>query len=217
MANSLQKLDSNLEGASVDTDLGGGITFDFEPSNKEFLIRYDGPVVAGERELFTVNVAVRRGDQIRIAGSNGAGKTSLLRHLVDAAAIPTDRILHLAQETKAVEAANWLDEVSALPPVDRGRVMTLVARLGADPGALLHSHQPSRGEARKIALSLGLGTPKWLLVLNEPTNHLDLPSIERLESALDAYKGALLLITHDDGLVARTTDTTWTVAQTGLM
>jgi len=217
MTNSLEKLDGDLEGASLDKDLGGSITFDFEPSNKEFLTRYDGPVVAGDRELFSVDVAVRRTDRIRIAGRNGAGKTSLLRHLVDSAAIPSDKILYLTQETTAAEATAWLGEVNALPPRDRGRVMTLVARLGADPAALLQSRQPSPGEARKIALALGLGTANWLLVLDEPTNHLDLPSIERLESALMAYEGALLLITHDDALANRTTETTWTVSEDGLV
>ena len=56
-----------------------------------------------------------------------------------------------------------------------------------------------------------LGTPKWLLALDEPTNHLDLPSIERLQTELESYRGAVLVITHDDALAESITDTIWSV------
>lgn len=216
ITNSMRDLDTDIDASAVEKELGGAIAFDFAPANKEFLIRYAGSVSAGSRQVFEVDVAIRRADRIRIAGPNGIGKTSLLNHLVEAAAIPPDRVLMLPQETTAAQGRAWLDTVAALHSGERGRVMSIVATLGSDPGALLASRQPSPGEARKIALALGLGTPKWLLMLDEPTNHLDLPSIERLEAALTRYEGALLLITHDDALAGKVTDTIWTVGEGGI-
>ena len=217
MTNSLARLSGEIGDVVLDREIGGSITFDHEPANKEFVIRYEGPVTAGDHHLFDVDVAVRRSDRIRIAGPNGSGKTSLLTQLVRAAAIPANRILHLRQETTAAEAAQWLGEARRLPSTERGTVMSIVALLGSDPGPLLASDQPSPGEARKIGLALGLAGSKWLLVLDEPTNHMDLPSIERLETALDAYPGALLLITHDDGLARRVTNAVWEVGSEGVV
>jgi ATPase subunit of ABC transporter with duplicated ATPase domains len=55
----------------------------------------------------------------------------------------------------------------------------------------------SPGERTRAALALLQARGVNLLVLDEPTNHLDLPAIEQLEEALDAYRGTLLLVTHD--------------------
>ena len=159
---------------------------------------------------------VRRGDRVRIAGVNGAGKTSLVEAMMENLSIPRDKVLYLAQETTGPQARSWLKALIDLSGADRGRVLSVVALLGADPAAILHSDQPSPGEARKIALAIGLGTPKWLLVLDEPTNHLDLPSIERLEEALTSYPGAIVLISHDDALATAVTDETWQVEPAGL-
>jgi ATPase subunit of ABC transporter with duplicated ATPase domains len=122
-------------------------------------------------------------------------------------------VLYVAQDPPAGEIAATIDAIRGLAPDARGRTMSLIAALGADPSRVLASGAPSPGEARKVAIALGLALGAHALVLDEPTNHLDLPSIERLEHALAAYPGALLLVTHDDRLAAALTTRTWSVAE----
>jgi ATPase subunit of ABC transporter with duplicated ATPase domains len=169
--------------------------------------------MAGTVELFDLSLGVRRSDRIRLAGPNGSGKTSLLLALLEGASVPGERVLYLPQEADDEQVDAWLQELFGLPPVERGDVLSVVAALGSDPGRLLESERPSPGEARKLALALGLGVEHWLLLLDEPTNHLDLPSIERLETALNGYRGALVLVTHDDGLAASATTETISVGE----
>src|SRR5262249_44699330 len=88
-------------------------------------------------------------------------------------------------------------------------LLTILAGLGVDPDRLLASRRPSPGEARKLWLAHGLARQVWAVVLGEPTNHLDLPSIERLEETLVDYSGALPLATHDDAPARRVASTRW--------
>lgn len=156
-----------------------------------------------------ISVSIHAGERIGLVGVNGAGKTTLVRALVEASSLPPDRLLLLAQDIGPGEAGRLLAEVRALPPIERGRTLSMVAALGVDPDRLLASAAPSPGEARKLAIATALGRRVWALVLDEPTNHLDLPSIERMEAALADYPGALVVVSHDDRFAARLTDERW--------
>ena len=112
--------------------------------------------------------------------------------------IPAERMLLLEQELSRDGAKDVMASLRSLDPRERGKVLALVATLGVDPDKLLASDLPSPGEARKAALAFGLGRQVWMVGLDETSNHLDLPSVERLESALASYPGALVVVTHDE-------------------
>jgi ATPase subunit of ABC transporter with duplicated ATPase domains len=77
-------------------------------------------------------------------------------------------------------------------------IRTLLAKFGLRAAHVLRPADTlSPGERTRAALALLQARGVNLLVLDEPTNHLDLPAIEQLESALAAYPGTLLLVTHD--------------------
>ncbi len=85
-----------------------------------------------------------------------------------------------------------------MPDLEPADIRTLLAKFGLKAEHVLRPAATlSPGERTRAALALLQGRGVNLLVLDEPTNHLDLPAIEQLESALDAYEGTLLLVTHD--------------------
>jgi ABC-type branched-subunit amino acid transport system ATPase component len=104
---------------------------------------------------------VARDDRIWLSGRNGAGKTTLLQKLL--AQMP-DEVVHLPQELSAQDARDALDDVRSLAPDARGRVLSVVAALGVDPGRLLLSAQPSssvdraaRGGAPRLSRRTSFG------------------------------------------------------------
>ncbi|MFO0553871.1 MAG: ATP-binding cassette domain-containing protein [Polyangiaceae bacterium] len=174
---------------------------------------------AGPRVLGRTSLVVLDGERIRIAGPNGAGKSTLLAALAAAAgacAATSKRAFVLPQHLESTARAALADELRTCERDVRGRWLALVARLGTDPDQLVGSACPSPGEARKLLIARALADEVALLLLDEPTNDLDLPSIGRLEDALVAYRGALVLVTHDEVLAERTTTTRWELDEGGL-
>lgn len=136
-------------------------------------------------------------DHIGLTGANGLGKTTVINALLDS--LPED-VPHLIIRQKTEEAvlSQTMRRLAALQGKDRSQVLAAFAQLNADPDKLLSNKVPSPGELRKLMLCLGiLGRPQ-LIVMDEPTNYLDLESKAALARCLADYPGALLVVSHDE-------------------
>ncbi len=181
----------------------------------------DPDVPTGKRiaELRGTNrtIIVQGPERVALTGPNGVGKTTLLEHLVEgressaghaSGTLHVHRVGYLSQRLDGLDdTRSALDNVSAAAPTATpGEIRNQLARLlvrgaSADrPVATL-----SGGERFRVALArlLLADPPAQLLILDEPTNNLDLRSIEQLVEALAVYRGALLVVSHDDSFVER--------------
>ncbi|UFQ19355.1 MULTISPECIES: ABC-F family ATP-binding cassette domain-containing protein [Streptomyces] len=168
----------------------------------------DAEVRRGTFTLGPVTLQIDWADRVAITGANGSGKSTLLGALLgriplDAghAALGSGVLVGEVDQARALfhgEEALLDAFCAAVPETEPAEVRTLLAKFGLKADHVLRSAATlSPGERTRAALALLQGKGVNLLVLDEPTNHLDLPAIEQLESALEAYEGTLLLVTHD--------------------
>jgi macrolide transport system ATP-binding/permease protein len=190
-----------------------GIWIEGNRSERDFLFRINPGVIylGAGRKLIFPDLIMRPDDRIAISGLNGAGKSTLIRHVISSCRLPEDRITYVPQEIDLKDTGRIMNEVKRLPKEKLGHVMTIVSCLGSRPGRLLESTEPSPGETRKILLSLGISRNPWLIIMDEPTNHMDLPSITCLEEALAGCPCGLLLISHDRRFLDSLTEKDWQI------
>jgi ATP-binding cassette, subfamily F, member 3 len=158
---------------------------------------------------------IERGEKVAIVGANGAGKTTLLRVIAGQLA-PRKGTCEAHQNARpaffAQHAAETLDgKLTVLEAVEDVATDDARPRLRSLLGSFLfigddvfkHCRVLSGGERQRVAIARLLLQPTNLLLLDEPTHHLDLAGKEVLEEALGQYPGAVVVVTHDRSLMAR--------------
>ncbi|HZW35531.1 MAG TPA: ABC-F family ATP-binding cassette domain-containing protein [Candidatus Deferrimicrobiaceae bacterium] len=180
----------------------------------------------GKQTLFDgVSFQVAPGERVGVVGRNGAGKSTLFRILLGEEAsdegtvsVPSGyRIGHLAQHLRFRHRTSLEEAASALPRAEDGtdetyRAKVILSGLGFSESDLSRSpNDLSGGFQVRLNLARVLLSDCNLLLLDEPTNYLDVVSIRWLQRFLRAWKGELLLITHDRGFMDSVTTHTMAI------
>ena len=171
----------------------------------------------GQRALFEgtgAALSIRGPERIALTGPNGAGKSSLLR-MISGDLEPAGgritraggRVAYLSQRLDLLDRSRTVIEnlVAFAPAMPEAQRMNLLARF-LFRGSRIHLavEMLSGGERLRATLACVLFAEPapQLLLLDEPTNNLDLVSVSQLESALNAYEGALVVVSHDERFLA---------------
>ncbi|MFC4126856.1 ABC-F family ATP-binding cassette domain-containing protein [Nocardia rhizosphaerae] len=152
-----------------------------------------------------VELRVNGPERIALTGRNGAGKSTLLRRIVDEGPKVPWRLLPQRLDVFDEDRSVFDNVAEAAPHADAERIRGQLARFlfrGSD--ADIPASALSGGERLRAALAtllLADPAPK-LLMLDEPTNNLDLPSLGHLTQALAGFEGALIVVSHDPRFLA---------------
>ncbi|WP_338534629.1 ABC-F family ATP-binding cassette domain-containing protein [Leclercia adecarboxylata] len=168
--------------------------------------------------------SLKKGDRIGLLGDNGCGKSTLLK-ILDGTDTPLSGTVALAGHClmarveqhlpESVYPLTMIDAVLAQLPVAereslRWRAETLLAGMGFTPqDTALQSATLSGGQHTRLLLARALINEPDLLLLDEPSNHLDLPTLLWLEQFLQNWSGSFVLVSHDRQLLDAVTNGSW--------
>ena len=172
----------------------------------------------------SLSFTLKKGDRIGLLGDNGCGKSTLLK-VLDGTDSPAAGTVALAGHCmmarveqhlpEAIYPLTMLDAVLAqLPAAERDslrwKAETLLASMGFSPqDTALQSSTLSGGQHTRLLLARALISEPDLLLLDEPSNHLDLPTMLWLEQFLQNWVGSFVLVSHDRQLLDAVTNGSW--------
>jgi ATP-binding cassette subfamily F protein 3 len=193
-------------------------------SGRQALVLEDLSVGYGELTLLhQVNLVVRYGERIALVGPNGSGKTSLLNTITGQ--IPplvgtvrlgsAVRLGYMAQEQDTLNPElDALDTIRQLAPLSETDARTYLHQyLFSGDDVFTPVERLSYGERARLMLACLVASGCNLLLLDEPVNHLDIPSRARFEQALATFSGTVIAAVHDRYFIASFAASLWEIRQ----
>jgi ATP-binding cassette subfamily F protein uup len=174
---------------------------------------------AGRTLIDGFDTTIMRGDRVGIIGPNGAGKSTLLKMLIGELAPDAGTIRHgtnltpvyVDQNRARLDESKSLQETLCMPGTDRVMVHGEPKHVAGYLRDFLFEGRDARravsslsgGERARLLLARDLAKPSNLLILDEPTNDLDLETLDLLQDVLGDYAGTLILVSHDRDFLDR--------------
>lgn len=168
-----------------------------------------------------VNLTLRQGERIALVGPNGSGKTTLLR-IITGELAPLEgtvqiganvRLGYMPQEEDRLDAhvtpLATIREIAPMDETEARKFLHFFLFQGDD--VFVPIDKLSYGERARLWLARLVVQGANLLLLDEPINHLDIPSRERFKSALDAFPGTILVAVHDRAFIDRFATGIWSL------
>ncbi len=170
--------------------------------------------------LENISLFIRAGQRVVLTGPNGAGKTSFIRTIVGKLAPLAGsfrlggnvKLGYMAQEQELLDpsrsAVQTIQAISDMNETDTRNFLHYFLFKGDI--TLRPAHELSYGERARLQLATLVAQGCTFLILDEPINHLDIPSRERFEEALENFQGTILAIIHDRSFIERFATDIWT-------
>lgn len=169
--------------------------------------------------LTKIDLFIRAGQRVVLTGANGSGKTTFIRTIIGK--IPplagsfrlggATKLGYMAQEQEllnpALNSVQTIQSVSAINETETRNFLHYFLFKG--DAALRPAGELSFGERARLQLALLVAQGCTFLILDEPINHLDIPSRERFEEALENFNGTILAVVHDRSFIERFATDVW--------
>ena len=178
--------------------------------------------------LHRLTLRIDADDRIALLGANGNGKSTFAKLVADRLTPQDGEVTRAPGLRVAMFAQHNLDDLRPdenaiehvrrlMPDAREGAVRSAVARMGLPTQKqTTPARDLSGGEKARLLLGLATFEKPHLLILDEPTNHLDMETRDALTMALNAYRGAVMLVSHDRQLVEACAERLWLVTDGGV-
>ena len=176
--------------------------------------------------LRDVSLSVRRNDRIALIGANGCGKTTLLRLILgeepcDRGVVKVSSNISIAYMPQIIhfddDNATVLDTLRTVTPLPEDKVRSILSRFRfQSPDVAKRVGDLSGGEKSRLKLCMLMQNQANCLILDEPSNHLDIESREWIEDAVSDWSGTMLFISHDRYFLEKFASKIWHMKDGGI-